>query len=210
MGSDLTVVNAARVSFNKRTEEVRERDRRLLLYLAKNKHFKPFCHPHLSLHIKVPLFVARQLHKHQVGFSVSEVSRRYVSDEPELWWPHRWFKQSDDKKQGRSTEEIYFWSAEDSYNLTTPYYEADNCVKAYKSMLRDGVCEEQARIILPQNMYTEFHMTGSLFGWCNLVRLRDADDAQAETRQVAKAIRLIATKHFPYATGALLWDVPTL
>lgn len=200
MGSDLTVVNAARVSFGKRVEEFRPtQDARLLGFLARHKHELPFAHPHISFHFKAPIFVARQLAKHQVGFVWSEISRRYVKGTPELYWPQQWRKGSDDIKQG-STDETF----EDKYGVTERIdIAARSLVWDYKRLVAEGCCAEQARMILPQNMYTEWHWTGSLLGWARVWGLRVKPDAQRETREIVEKIGPKLAELFPYSWKAL-------
>ena len=200
MGSDKTVVNAARVSFGKKVQEFRpEKDGRLLRFLAKHKHELPFAHPHVSFHFKAPIFVARQLAKHQVGFVWSEISRRYVKDAPELYWPKEWRKGSEDIKQGSTDEQ---W--DDKYGVTERVdIAARSLVWDYKRMVAEGCCAEQARMILPQNMYTEWHWTGSLLGWARVWGLRVKPDAQRETREIVEKIGAKMGKLFPFSWEAL-------
>jgi len=200
MGSDLSVVNAARVSFGKKVQEFRpDKDGRLLRFLAKHKHELPFAHPHVSFHFKAPIFVARQLAKHQVGFVWSEISRRYVKDTPELYWPKEWRKGSEDIKQG-STDEP--WN--DKYGVTERIdVAARSLVWDYKRMVAEGCCAEQARMILPQNMYTEWVWTGSLLGWARVWGLRVKPDAQRETREIVEKIGPKMGKLFPFSWEAL-------
>ena len=199
-GDDLTVVNAARVSFGKRVQEFRpDKDGRLLAFLARHKHELPFAHPHVSFHFKAPIFVARQLAKHQVGFVWSEVSRRYVKDDPEFYTPTVWRRGAADIKQG-STDEAVELDFVQRKNL-------DDATKwsrmVYKMMLDNGVCAEQARMLLPQNMYTEWHWTGSLLGWARTWNLRVKPDAQRETREVVEKIGPTMERLFPHSWKAL-------
>ncbi len=200
MGDDRMVVNAARVSFGKQVQEFRpEKDGRLLRYLAKHKHELPFAHPHVSFHFKAPIFVARQLAKHQVGFVWSEISRRYVKDKPELYWPRQWRKGSEDIKQG-STDES--WN--DKYGVTKRIdIVARSLVWDYKRMVAEGCCAEQARMVLPQNMYTEWVWTGSLLGWARVWGLRVKPDAQRETREIVEKLGPKMTELFPFSWEAL-------
>ena len=177
-GSDLTCVNAARVSFGKRKEVFDEKDARLIRYLVKHGHVLPFRHPQVSYHFKAPIFVARQLVKHQVGMSWSELSRRYVTGNPEFYWPGVWRAVASDKKQG-------------SLDSAAPYQEKVQArleeaqraaVAAYNVALNVGVAPEQARMVLPQNLLTEWHWTGSLLAWAHVWKLRAAPDTQKETR----------------------------
>lgn len=195
-GTDLTVVNAARVSFGKRTKDFRPgKDDRLIRFLARHNHILPFAHPTISFHFRAPIFVARQLAKHQVGFVWSEISRRYVTGEPELYWPTKWRKAAPDVKQGSSDEEFTdpFGSAQRAHTT------ARALVWDYKRLVIDGMCPEQARMILPQNMYTEWHWTGSLLGWSRVWNLRVKPDAQAETREIVQLIEPTMRSLFPYS-----------
>jgi thymidylate synthase (FAD) len=211
-GSDLTVVNAARVSFKKKSElhyycrpgafegkySLKTKDAKLLSYLASHKHELPFAHPHVQIHVKAPIFVARQLAKHQVGFVWSEVSRRYVTEIPEFYEPNIWRKAAPDKKQGSLNEEVddntFILGMPDLYN---------SCLETYSYLLGHGVAPEQARMVLPQNMYTEWQWTGSLLGWARVYRLRAAEDAQAETREIAEQIGEIMSGLFPVSWKVL-------
>jgi thymidylate synthase (FAD) len=200
MGTDLTVVNAARVSFGKRTQEFRPgKDDRLLAFLALHKHELPFAHPHVSFHFKAPIFVARQLAKHQVGFVWSEISRRYVTGEPELYIPEVLRKSSLDIKQGSLNESV------EDLSLQLFYYHADaqRSVLAYLRALKADICPEQARGLLPQTAYTEWVWTGSLLGWSRVWNLRVKPDAQAETREIVEKIGPTMNRLFPYSWKAL-------
>lgn len=199
-GDDLTVVNAARVSFGKRVQEFRpDKDARLLAFLARHKHELPFAHPHVSFHFKAPIFVARQLAKHQVGFVWSEVSRRYVKDAPEFYWPTIWRRGAADIKQGSTDEAIQL----DFFRRKNLEDAAKWSRVVYNMMLHNGVCAEQARMLLPQNMYTEWHWTGSLLGWARVWGLRVKPDAQRETREVVEQIGPDMERLFPYSWKAL-------
>lgn len=198
-GDDLTVANAARVSFGKRKEVFDEKDERLIKFLARENHIIPFAHPQVSFHFKAPIFVARQLAKHQVGFAWSEVSRRYVKNDPELYIPEVLRKGSADIKQGSLDEEV-----EDHYVLKPVYaIAAAAALNAYRKALEAGVCPEQARGLLPQTAYTEWHWTGSLLGWSRVWNLRVKPDAQRETRGVVEKIGPTMARLFPVCWGAL-------
>ena len=193
MGSDLSVVNAARVSFGKKSEAFLEGDAKLIQYLAKHKHISPFGHCFMSFHVKAPLYVARQLVKHSY-LRWNEVSRRYVDDEPEFYTPDVWRGRSADKKQGSSDEEV-----EDIHTDTTLAY-----VKSlYNHLLSEGVAPEQARMVLPQSMMTEWYWSGSLDAFANMCRLRCASDTQYETRVVADQISSKVLELFPVSWEAL-------
>lgn len=193
MGDDLSVVNAARVSFDKVHLEMEPSDEKLIKYLADHNHWSPFAHIILQFHIRAPIFVARQLAKHQVGLVWNEVSRRYVSDTPDTWKPEMWRKAADDKKQGSMEEPVQSESL-----ISKMYAEVMiHCLNTYEIMIDSGVCPEQARAVLPQSTYTEWYWTGSLYAFSRVCKLRLAKDAQAETRQVADQISERCKINFP-------------
>jgi thymidylate synthase (FAD) len=202
MGTDITVVNAARVSFKKESGyadgygKIKDEDIRLIKYLAKHKHWTPFSQPQVQLRIKMPLFVARQWYKHQVGFTRNEVSRRYVSDTPECYIPSVWRKASPNIKQGSLPEEVNF-----SRDLVQNA--VDSAVELYEYLIKSGVCAEQARTVLPQSMFTEFVEVGSLAAYARLYSLRSSEDAQKETRDYANSIGIILRALFPHSWAAL-------
>ena len=182
MGSDLSVVNAARVSFGKRKEEVSKGDEKLIGFLAKHGHWSPFAHCSAQFHIKAPVFVARQLVKHQVGLSWNEISRRYVDTNVEFHEVDKWRGRAEDKKQG-SDEDNILRGRDLEYEALTK-----TLVGAYMRMIRSGTCPEQARMILPQSMMTEWYWSGSLMAFARVCNLRCKPDAQLETRMVADQI----------------------
>lgn len=195
MGSDLTVVNAARVSFHKEHDEFDyTTDRGLIKYLAKHNHWSPFAHCSASFRVKAPIFVARQLVKHTVGFSWNEVSRRYVNEEPEFYLPPsgEWRKAAANVKQGSSSE-----------CFTFPGFEAriredlETSLELYNSMLSVGVCPEQARMVLPQNTMTEWIWTGTLYAWARMCQLRMDSHTQKETQDVAHKVHETMWELFP-------------
>lgn len=187
MGSDLTVVNAARVSFNKKSEwdsdnELKATDGILISYLARHKHTSPFGHCFATFHVKAPVFVARQLVKHKF-LRWNEVSRRYVDEQPKYYSPATWRGRADDKKQGSSGEVSL------SYRTISVLAKHEVwCNKAYKQLLEQGIAPEQARMVLPQSTMTEWYWSGSLDAWSDMCKLRSAEDSQEETRKVAKLI----------------------
>ena len=200
MGNDLTVVNAARVSFKKHHDELDASDEKLIAFLAAGKHFSPFTHPQLQLRVKAPLFVARQMWKSHIGISGgdagymawNEVSRRYVSDEPEFYLPGDWRLRADNVKQG-SSEEIM--SSSDEIYMEYESSIADG-LAFYSLSLERGMCPEQARIILPQSMMTEWYWTGSLAAWVRIVGLRA--DKHALSLENKKLIHPLWRTHIPY------------
>ena len=202
MGSDLTVVNAARVSFGKQKIEFEDGDEKLINYLAKHNHWSPFGHCSAQFHIKAPVFVARQLVKHQIGLTWNEISRRYVDSEPEFFEPTVWRGAADNKKQGSSDESIDINPKDDMVN---DYRHAVNRAKwRYEQLLRKGVCPEQARMVLPQSMITEWYWSGTLYAFARVCNLRCKPDAQQETREIANMIDKECGKLFPISWSALI------
>lgn len=194
MGSDLSVVNAARVSFAKEHKEFDDvGDTKLINYLAKHNHWSPFGHGSLQFAISAPVFVARQLVKHQVGLVWNEVSRRYVDDEPEFYTPTEWRKSAENKKQGSSDETV-------EYSVLPAYTFAKQC---YENMLRMDIAPEMARMVLPQSMMTEWYWSGTLYAFARVCNLRCKPDAQKETRDVGWGIDKHARELFPASWKAL-------
>jgi len=207
MGTDLSVANAARVSFGKRSEmdtsdvwgppKLKDKDAKLIRYLAKHKHISPFGHCFASFHVKAPVFVARQLVKHKF-LRWNEISRRYVDSEPEFYIPTEWRGRSADKKQGsegvvpiygetmRVASKASMWS-----------------IRNYTALLNAGVCPEQARMVLPQSIVTEWYWSGSLDAFADMCNLRCKSDTQYETQVVAGHIDTEMAKLFPVSWEAL-------
>jgi len=195
MGSDLSTVNAARVSFAKVKKELDDKDDKLIKYLAENGHWTPFAHASLSLRIKAPIFVARQLVKHQVGLTWNEVSRRYVDDQPEFYMIDEWRSRPDKSiKQGSGNKKIKFYIGS----------AVDVAIRTYDKMLKEGIAPEMARMILPQNMMTEWIWSGSLYAFSRVCNLRTKSNAQKETGQIAKQIVNIMKEHFPICSKYLM------
>ena len=184
MGSDLTVANAARVSFAKHKEELDVGDEKLIKFLAEHGHWSPFSHVFIQFKIDAPIFVARQLQKHQVGLAWNEVSRRYVDSEPEFYSPIEWRRRATDKKQGSMSEPV------PSQKVVKSIKEEFDAVAldCYNRLLKLKVCPEQARMVLPQDMMTSWYWSGSVYAFSRVCNLRLKEDAQAETREVAQAI----------------------
>ena len=237
MGSDLSVVNAARVSFHKEAcweelevmglltpedvtddlerwkwtgetrdghemeidiyRRLRKEDVKLINYLAKHKHFSPFNHSFITMRVKAPIFVARQLVKHKF-LPWNEVSRRYVDDEPEFYFPDVWRAKAENVKQGSSEQVV------DINPKFMTYASVGESLKEYNRMLSLGVCAEQARMVLPQNMMTEWIWSGTLGAWCDMLRLRLDPHTQAESRIVANKAKEIIEPIFPISVKALL------
>lgn len=214
-GSDLSVVNAARVSFHKESKlefvkegkfggvdewRLKEKDVKLINYLAKHEHLSPFNHAFLSFRVKAPIFVARQLVKHKF-LPWNEVSRRYVDEEPEFYFPEKWRKRAEDKKQGSSSEEADLTGLGSAYS---PEYAVERNLLSYERLLHMGVSPEQARMVLPQNTMTEWIWSGTLGAFAAMLKLRLKEDTQEETREVASLISKEVQRLFPVSFGALV------
>ena len=206
-GNDLTIVNAARVSFAKESHEMTDSDTKLIKYLAKNGHISPFFHPQVRFRIKMPIFVAREWFRHTIGLSRNEVSRRYVDTPPECWLPVESLRERDPKlKQGskltlhpHAAELLAEWEGVQAASMTF-----------YDKLLKAAVAPEIARAILPQGMYTEFIETGSLYAYARICQLRLDSHAQKEIQMYAEAISRALEAAFPVAWAALMagWDAP--
>lgn len=199
LGNDLTVVNAARVSFKNQRQELGPKDIRLIEYLARNNHFTPFAQPQVRFHIKMPIFVARQWYKHTVGLTRNEVSRRYVSSEPEVHLPNKLRQAAANVKQGSSLD-IHHESKE---LLAAMQESFEKSLLTYRLLIQQGVCAEQARIVLPQAMYTEFIETGSLAAYARICSLRAEKTAQYEIQQYAITVAACMQQMFPHSWKAL-------
>ena len=206
MGSDLTVVNAARVSFNKKSEwdydyKLKVDDALLISYLARHKHMSPFGHCFVSFHVKAPIFVARQLVKHKF-LRWNEISRRYVDDKPDWYWPKDdvWRGRAKDKKQG---SEGLIDLKEDEELLGDIVETTEWCRALYSKLLDKGVAPEQARMVLPQSTMTEWYWSGSLDAWSDMCKLRLKEDTQYETRLVAMGIDKHMDTLYPDSWAAL-------
>jgi len=198
-GDDLTVVNAARVSFAKESTTMETRDEKLIAYLANHGHNSPFFHPMARFRLKMPIFVAREWFRHTVGFARNEVSRRYVDDEPECWVPTLLRARDENKKQGSKDEAIPENDriVKEIQNFTV------GAVSFYNFLLKEGVAPEVARGVLPQSMYTEFIETASLSAYARLCSLRLDPHAQKEIREYAAAVSEIMAAKFPASWKAL-------
>ena len=194
MGTDLSVVNAARVSYANTKDTFDISDEKLIKYLAEHNHWSPFAHASLQFRIKAPIFVARQLVKHQVGLAWNEVSRRYVDFPPELYKPEAWRGRPKNSKQG-SDGEIELGQTIEHDMATT----MESCLILYNSLLQKGVAPEQARMVLPQSMMTEWYWSGTLYAFSRVCNLRCKPDTQKETRDVADQIHSICDEKFPYS-----------
>ena len=206
LGTDLTVVNAARVSFNKHHKKLYDSDVKLIKFLAKHGHWTPFSHCVATFRIKAPLFVARQLFKHKIGLTENEVSRRYVDYEPTFYMPEVWRGKADNKKQGSSGEiksikEDQWGHPVSPKSIVSEVYE--RAITAYTDLITGGVAPEQARMVLPQAMYTEWYWTGSMSAFARISKLRISEDAQSETMEIAVMISDECRKIWPISWGAL-------
>lgn len=216
MGSDLTVCNAARVSMDKESEwdfeegedeygiyydyVLSEKDKKLVSYLAKHKHWTPFSHCTATFRVKAPIFVARQLFKHKVGLTENEISRRYVDTVPEFYVPDVWRKRAENVKQGSSDEGVV-----GQMNKLHRYYDfLEEVLHLYDQMIKEGVAPEQARMILPQSMYTEWYWTGSMSAFARVCKLRLDPHAQKETQMIAQMINDECAKLWPVSWAALM------
>ena len=232
-GDDLMVVNAARVSFSKESEfevveenvdhgtgisvvtwtRLGERDTKLIRYLARNGHWTPFAHPQITMRVKAPLFVRTQCFKHKVGFVENEVSRRYVDDEPEFYLPEVWRARPDASiKQGSDPRRIVSGVMFSDRNTgetrssepgaaVSAYY--SGALALYEDLIAGGVAPEQARMVLPQSMMTEWYWTGSLAAWARFYRQRTDPHAQWETGELARKANAIIAPLFPASWEAL-------
>lgn len=210
MGSDLTVVNAARVSFDKESlfewdhEELcvklSDADKRLVKYLAKHDHWSPFAHTSVQFRVKAPIFVARQLVKHQVGGVWNEVSRRYVDSEPEFYIPAEWRGRPEGSVKQGSGEPVSYQSMVGTVVKKT----TAESLATYNDMLAGGIAPEMARMVLPQNTMTEWYWTGSMMFWARVCRQRLDVHAQAESRQVALLVSQHMRELFPVSWGVLM------
>ena len=225
MGTDLTVCRAARVSFNKQsewdidevakkrlidsgstfnTEELQvlsSKDVKLIQYLAKHNHWTPFAHPQITMRVKAPISIRTQLFKHKQGMVENEISRRYVSDEPEIYHPRWRTSPTNGAKQGSED----FLKFGDEYNNCNTVYDlaVQQAMFAYNTLLAKGIAPEQARFILPQGTYTEWWWTGSLAAYARVCKLRSDSHAQWEIQQYATAFSAIISPLFPVSWSAL-------
>jgi len=218
MGSDLSVVNAARVSFHKESEydpieinhgeftestwTLKDSDARLISYLSKHGHWSPFAHTSLTFRISAPIFVARQLVKHQVGGVWNEVSRRYVDEEPEFYFPEVFHSRPGNVKQGCG--EILEDKQEDLFLSTYTEWATGQALYVYKNLLNTGMAPEEARMFLPQNTMTEWWWTGSLMFFARVCKQRLDSHAQNATRSIAQLIHDHVPKEFTVSWKALM------
>ncbi len=199
-GDDLTVVNAARVSFHKESKEMNTANEKLINFLAKHNHNTPFFHPQARMRIKMPIFVAREWFRHTVGFARNEVSRRYVDEPPECYEPAVVRARDVKLKQGSKSEGV-----ENHADALAVLQKANHdAMAAYDDLLKRGVAPEVARTVLPQGMYTEFIETASISAYQRLCNLRLDSGAQWEIRQYAEAVVKLLEPLFPVSWKALM------
>ncbi len=216
MGSDISVSNSARVSFGKWKEEFDEKDAKLIDFLAREDHMTPFRHNAIQIRCKAPIFIARQLGKHQAGLSWNEISRRYVDTKPEFFVPEVWRSRPEGGiKQGSGsafskditfdTEYYHEYNEFEQDNIYDAYdYVVNTCLSMYEQMLSKGVAPEMARMILPQSMLTEWIWTGNLLAFAHVYKLRIGEHAQVEAQAFAKELDKVCREHFPVAWSALV------
>ena len=202
MGDDLMVVNAARVSFGKWKTEFTEADARLIRYLAKHDHWTPFSHPQIQLRITAPIFVARQWFRSTVGVARNEVSRRYVSDAPVMFEPDEWRKAPEGSIKQGSGGELDKADADFAKEICQDVH--DFAYAGYTNLLAVGVAPEQARMILPQSMETQWIETGSLAYFARICKQRTDSHAQAEIQELAMEVSDIIQPLFPVSWLALM------
>ena len=209
MGSDINVVNAARVSFAKETQEFDlEKDSKLINYLAKHNHWSPLAHTSVSIRVKAPIFMARQFVKHQIGLVWNEESRRYIDDEPEFYKPVIWRGRPENVKQGSSDSEVKIlrWNDYEGDQYADNVYNnlIENCKYIYDNMLESGVAPEMARMVLPQSVMTNWIWTGSLVAFARVCKLRLDSHAQREAQELAQLINDVVAPLYPVSWAALM------
>ena len=209
MGSDLSVVNAARVSFGVEKDKLDEKDTKLINYLMEHNHTSPFEHCVVTMRFTVPLFIRSQHHRHRT-WAYNEISRRYTSVDMKFYSPPAFRTQHKSNRQA-SNNELIDPTLNSSY-IAIGFEDASKAVAMhnnrslglYNALIDAGVCREQARGVLPQNLYTEYYGSVNLHNLFKFIGLRSHDGAQWEIQQVAKACLNIALKHFPVATEAYM------
>ena len=200
MGDDLTVVNAARVSMNKTSSALDDRDQRLIRYLANHNHWTPFAHVMIQVRVTAPIFIARQWFRHTVGFARNEVSRRYVDTTPEAWRPESWRSRPEASvKQGSGGEHELSRAWQSQYKK-----QVNSAITVYQHMIVNGVAPEQARAVLPQGVETQWVETASLYAYSRLCRERLAPDAQQEIHDLAVEIDKVCRDIAPVSWHALM------
>lgn len=200
VGDSLTVVNAARVSFGNKKQKLEEKDKKLIKYLAQHQHMSPFEHLTLTVKITCPLYIRSQIHRHRT-FSYNEISRRYTDKDMEFFLPEKYREQHSSNRQA-SAGNVEQDLSNILIDMTKKHHE--DSLKLYYTLLSNGVCKEQARGVLPQNLLTEFYMTGNLRNWAHFVKLREHAGAQIEVQEIAKEIKSVLISKFEFAAQELL------
>ncbi len=202
MGNDDAVCDAARVSFDKKAGAFSvEKNHKLIKYLAKHDHWSPFAHCFAKFRFRAPMFIARQFQKHTVGFAWNEVSRRYVDSDPTFFVPYSWRKRPENMKQGSTLEAQTLVEGDLLHAYQAQMKEH---VRDYRTMVADGVCPEQVRMLMPQAMMTEWIWSGSLMAWARFCKLRGDSHAQYECLQYAEEVSHNMLSHFPLSWNALI------
>jgi len=201
MGTDLSVVNAARVSYAKVKDKFEATDERLIKYLAEHNHWSPFAHTFLSFRIEAPIFVARQLVKHQIGLVWNEESRRYIDDTPKIHKIKQWREKPKNSKQGSGGQIVI-----DDKLFNEIQSHMSNSVYLYNKLIQANIAPEQARAVLPLNTYTNWIWSGTLYAFARVCKLRLDDHAQKETRDIAQAIHTCCYDCFPISWKYLLGE----
>jgi thymidylate synthase (FAD) len=207
MGDDLTIVNSARVSFGKHKSEIDQKDEKLIEYLAKHKHTSTFEHNVVTFRIKVPLFVRSQHHRHRT-WSYNEISRRYTDVDMTFYEPKKFRTQHESNRQSSNFDDLIdplinpqnISGGNLASYLVSSHHQ--DCLRLYNKLVKNGICREQARGVLPQNMYTEYYGTTNLNNLLKFIELRTHDGAQWEIQQLAIATLDLATELWPIAVGA--------
>ena len=199
MGNELTIVNAARVSFGSSKDIIDDKDKKLTKYLADHQHMSPFEHCILSVKVTCPLYIRSQIHRHRT-FSYNELSRRYTEKNMEFYVPNEYRKQSESNRQ--ASDGALSPEYQDALKVEVQEHHY-RCLKMYEDMLAMGVCKEQARGILPQDLMTEFYMTGNLRNFAHFIKLREHEGAQHEVQVIAKQLKEILIDKYGYSAEVL-------
>lgn len=205
MGDELTIVNAARVSFGVESQELSKKDKKLIKYLADHDHMSPFEHCVLTVKVEVPIYISKQIMRHRT-FSYNEISRRYTSKDLEFFVPKFFRKQA---KSNRQASEGAFDTLQQMALASRIKKHHKDSLELYNDLLEVGLCREQARGVLPQDLMTEFYQTGNLRNWVHFIKLRDHEGAQQEVQQVAIKVKGILLDKFGYSAEVLLNETTT-
>jgi len=199
IGSDLTIVNSARVSFGVHKSELDDKDRKLIRYLIKHKHTSTLEHCFVTFRVKVPLFIRSQHHRHRT-WSYNEISRRYTDENLEFYEPKAFRTQHASNRQASNENELIdpvLWHADNLSASDVVKSHHQDCVELYNKLMEKGVCREQARGVLPQNLYTEYYASANLSNILKFIELRSHEGAQLEIQKVAEAMLKILEDLYP-------------